>query len=300
MITGKSRIAGAFSRLRETGEKGLITYITAGYPEPGHTLEILKALADAGSDLVEIGLPFSDPIADGPVIQRASNLALARGTRLADVFDIAHAFRKYADIPVLLMTYYNPVFRSGTVAFVNRARDCGIDGLIVPDLPVEEDSPLRYETAEAGLSLVPLAAPTSTDRRLKKIASRADGFIYCVSVTGVTGPRAEINTDLKSFTNRLRSYTDSPLVVGFGISGPDSALKAAAHCDAVVVGSAIVSAVDGGGGLTGITSRVGRLAREIKDTLRQRKGAGATVPEERTGPPQGRREAGERRGTATI
>lgn len=168
MITGKSRISGAFSRLRDKGEKGLITYMTAGYPDPGHTLEILKALADAGSDLIEIGVPFSDPIADGPVIQRASQQALEKGTRLQDIFHTAGMLRKHTD----LMTYYNPVLRAGIGDFVGKARDSGVDGLIVPDLPVEEDGPLRSETEKAGLSLVPLAAPTSTGQRLDKIAAR--------------------------------------------------------------------------------------------------------------------------------
>ncbi len=267
MITGKRRIEGTFSRLRETGRKGLITYITAGYPYPGHTLEILKALADAGSDLIEIGIPFSDPVADGPVIQKASHLALERGIKLSGIFDLARRFREYSGIPVLLMTYYNPVFRTGAGNFVKMALDNGVDGLIVPDLPLEEDGPLREETSRAGLSLIPLAAPTSTDKRLEKIASRADGFIYCVSVTGVTGPGKEIG-DLKWFTDKVKRYTGSPLAVGFGISGAETASRVAAHCDAVVVGSAIVSAVEGGGGLPEALIRVGALVREIKEALK--------------------------------
>lgn len=267
MITGKSRIEGTFSRLREKGQKGLITYITAGYPDTGHTMEILKALADSGSDLIEIGVPFSDPVADGPVIQKASHQALERGIKLAGIFELARQFREYSGIPVLLMTYYNPVFRTGPGEFVKKARDSGVDGLIVPDLPLEEDGPLRAETARAGLSLIPLAAPTSTDQRLEKIASRADGFIYCVSVTGVTGPGKEIG-DLKWFTGKIKRYTDSPLAVGFGISGPETASRVAAHCDAVVVGSAIVSAVEGVGGLAEAVTRVGTLVRNIKEAMK--------------------------------
>lgn len=267
MIGGTDRIAAAFSRLRSGGQKGLITYITAGYPDPGHTLEILKALADSGSDLIEIGVPFSDPIADGPVIQRASHRALEMGISMKDIFHTAGQFRNYTAIPILLMTYYNPVFRAGITEFVNSARDSGIDGLIVPDLPVEEDGPLRFETARAGLSLIPLAAPTSTEKRIEKIAEKAGGFIYCVAVTGVTGSRKTLGTDLKSFTDLVKKHTDSPLAVGFGISGPQLASEVAVHCDAVVVGSALVAAVEGGGSPSSAAGRAGSLAREIKNAI---------------------------------
>jgi tryptophan synthase alpha chain len=267
-MTGKERIAGAFSRLREQGEKGLIAFTTAGYPDVGSSFEILKALADSGSDLIEIGVPFSDPIADGPVIQKASQAALAGGVRQADIFDIALKLRMQTDIPVLLMTYYNPVLRSGVGNFARRARDSGIDGLIVPDLPVEEDDQLRGEASAAGLSLIPFAAPTSTDRRLARVAARADGFIYCVSVAGVTGARTEIKTDIKFFTDRIRKHTGCPLAVGFGVSGPELAVKIAAHCDAIVVGSAIIRSIEGDGGLSGIIGRVSKLAGDIKEALK--------------------------------
>ncbi|MHB8919064.1 MAG: tryptophan synthase subunit alpha [Desulfocucumaceae bacterium] len=267
MTYGTERIAATFSRLRSQGQKGLITYITAGYPDPSRTLDILKELADSGSDLIEIGVPFSDPIADGPVIQRASHRALEMGISMENIFNTAGLFRNYTSIPILLMTYYNPVFRMGVREFVSRARDSGIDGLIVPDLPVEEDGPLRFETAHAGLSLIPLAAPTSTETRIKKIAEKADGFIYCVAVTGVTGTRKALNTDLKYFTGLVKKHTDIPLAVGFGISGPQMASEVAVHCDAVVVGSALVAAVDDGGCPLSASGRAGRLAREIKNAI---------------------------------
>lgn len=267
MTSGKARIARTFDRLRGNSEKGLITYVTAGHPNAGHTLEILKTLADSGSDLIEIGVPFSDPIADGPVIQRASHRALANGIRLDDIFNIAGKLRDYTDIPVLLMTYYNPVLRSGLEYFAGRAADSGIDGLIVPDLPVEEDGDLRFAASAAGISVVPLAAPTSTEERIKKITGKADGFIYCVSVTGVTGSRKAISTDLKGFTDMIRKHTGCPLALGFGISGPEMASGVSPFCDALVVGSAIVSAVEEGGGLPEILSRVGRLAGDIKKAV---------------------------------
>ncbi|MFZ5646865.1 MAG: tryptophan synthase subunit alpha [Bacillota bacterium] len=267
-MTGIKRIADTFAGLRERGEKGLISYITAGYPSKGQTLDLLKALAEAGSDLIEIGVPFSDPIADGPVIQHSSQQALAGGINLDDIFDIAGRFRSHTGVPVLLMTYYNPVFRRGVDNFVGSAVESGIDGFIVPDLPPEEDDDLRGRCLEQGLCLVPLAAPTSTDRRLEKIASRGEGFIYCVSVTGVTGSRNEINTDLKSFSQRIKDRTGSPLALGFGISGPEMARKASANFDAVVVGSAIVKAMEGGSSPDEINERVFRFAKRIKKSLR--------------------------------
>ena len=268
-MTGTERIANAFTNLRQRGEKGLITYTTAGYPDAVQTLDVLKALADSGSDLIEIGFPFSDPVADGPVIQQSSQQALAGGIRLSDIFNIAGKLRNHTDVPVLAMTYYNPVMRAGIGNFVRMSRESGVDGLIVPDLPVEEDQPLRNACLEYGLSLVPLAAPTSTDERLKRITSGSDSFIYCVSVTGVTGSTNEIKTDLKAFAQRVRSHTDLPLAVGFGVSGPEMARRVAKDFDAVVVGSAIVRAVPGEGGVTGVIQRVSRLTGDIKDALRK-------------------------------
>lgn len=266
MITGIDRINNSFKTLGEKGEKGLITYVTAGFPSAEHTLEITRELT-RHSDLIEIGIPFSDPVADGPVIQNSSYRALAGGIKLSGIFNLAEKIRGGTDLPLLFMTYYNPVMRYGIENFVRNSRDSGVDGLIVPDLPVEEDHILRECAVSCGLSLVPLAAPTSTDDRISKISARSDSFIYCVSVTGVTGSGKEIG-DLKTFSDRVRKKTSHPLAVGFGISGPAVARRSAAHFDAVVVGSAIVKAVDAGGGLPVIVERVGRLAGEIKDALR--------------------------------
>lgn len=267
-MTGTIRISDTFVRLREKHEKGLITYVTAGYPNLGDTFEIAKTLSESGSDLIEIGIPFSDPIADGPVIQRASQEALAKGIKQADIFRLAGKLRRYTDIPILLMTYYNPVMRAGIINFVRAAQDAGVDGLIVPDLPVGEDEGLRTESKAAGLSLIPLAAPTSTDQRLAKIGARADGFIYCVSVAGVTGSKKATETDLKSFTDRVKRYTSCPLAVGFGVSGPEMAAEVSACCDAVVVGSAIIRAIKNDGDLKGTIHSVGTLTSEIKNALR--------------------------------
>ena len=267
MITGKDRIANRFKALKEKDEKGLITYVTAGFPSADHTLEITRELA-LHSDLIEIGIPFSDPVADGPVIQNSSFRALEGGIKLSDIFNLAEKIRGGTDLPLLFMTYYNPVMRYGIENFVRNSHDSGVDGLIVPDLPLEEDHILRECAVKYGLSLVPLVAPTSTDQRIGKISARTDSFIYCVSVTGVTGSEKEISTDLKTFSGRVRKNTSHPLAVGFGISGPEVARRSAAYFDAVVVGSAIVRAVDGGGGLPGMVKRVGSLAGGIKDALR--------------------------------
>lgn len=267
-MTGINRILGTFARLREKHEKGLITYITAGYPNLGDTFEIAKTLSDLGSDLIEIGIPFSDPIADGPVIQHASQKALERGIKQADIFRLAEKLRRYSDIPILLMTYYNPVLRAGITNFVRTAQASGVDGFIVPDLPVGEDEDLHAESKSAGLSLIPLAAPTSTDQRLIKIGARVEGFIYCVSVAGVTGSKKATDTDLKSFTERVKRYTSCPLAVGFGISEPKMAAEVSSCCDAVVVGSAIIRAIKDDGDIKSTIHRVGTLTSEIKNALR--------------------------------
>ncbi|HBV96929.1 MAG TPA: tryptophan synthase subunit alpha [Desulfotomaculum sp.] len=266
MITGKERIANSFKALSEKGEKGLITYLTAGFPSPDHTLEVARELA-LHSDMIEIGIPFSDPVADGPVIQNSSYHALERGIRLSNIFNLAGKIREGTDIPLIFMTYYNPVMRYGIENFVKSSHESGVDGLIVPDLPVEEDHPLRECAQKYGLSLIPLVAPTSTDERISKISGRTDSFIYCVSVTGVTGAGKEIG-DLKTFSCRVRKNTSHPLAVGFGITGPGVARRLAPYFDAVVVGSAIVKEMDSGEGLPVIVDRVGRLAGEIKATLR--------------------------------
>ncbi|MFZ5644152.1 MAG: tryptophan synthase subunit alpha [Bacillota bacterium] len=263
---GKKRIAGKFASLREKGEKGLISYVTAGYPNVEDCVEIVRALADH-SDLIEIGIPFSDPVADGPIIQNSSYQALVGGIKQADIFKMAAKIRSFTDLPILFMTYYNPVIRSGIENFVKNTASIGIDGLIVPDLPVEEDDRLRGCMDKYSLSLVPLAAPTSTGRRLEEISRKGDSFIYCVSVTGVTGSSNVISSDLNLFSERVRKHTSLPLAVGFGISGPEIARRAAAGFDAVVVGSAIVKAIDGSGGLSGAIGRVSSLAGSIKEVL---------------------------------
>jgi len=266
---GPGRISARLAELRNRGDKGLIAYLTAGDPDLVSTVTLALQLAEAGADLIELGVPFSDPLADGPVIQEASRRALESGATVRGVLEAARGIRRNSNIPLILMTYYNPVYQFGLETFAQAAVSAGVDGLIVPDLPLEECAPLLEAGDGAGLDLIPLVAPTTTDKRLAGIAAAARGFIYCVSVTGVTGFREEIQTDMAKFTNRVREATSLPLAVGFGISGPAGAARMAAHCDAVVVGSAFVKIVAAKGVQAG--SEIAALAREIRAAL---KGAG--------------------------
>ncbi|HHW42967.1 MAG TPA: tryptophan synthase subunit alpha [Desulfotomaculum sp.] len=239
----ENRITLCLAGLARRGKKGLITYITAGDPDLAATARLVETMVSAGADMVEIGIPFSDPVADGPVIQQASARALAKGVRVREIIRMCAAVRQRVTAPLILMTYYNPVFQYGLADFARDAASAGVDGLIVPDLPIEESGELLGHTDQYGLALIPLAAPTSTAARLAAMAPLARGFVYCVSVTGVTGARQEIHTDLAKFMHRVRQHISLPAAIGFGISGPESAARVAPHCDALVVGSAIVNLV---------------------------------------------------------
>jgi tryptophan synthase alpha chain len=266
-----SRISEAFNALKERGEKGLITYLMGGDPGLEQTGRLILAMAQAGADLVEVGIPFSDPLADGPVIQAAANRALAAGTTVDGILETVGEVCKQTDVPLVLMTYYNPVLQYGLDAFCRRAAEKGVAGLIVPDLPHEESGPLKQHTDFYGLDLIPLVAPTSTPGRVAAICAQARGFIYCVSVTGVTGMRETIETDLQALTDLVRRHTDLPVAIGFGVSGPGSAARVAPFCDAVVVGSAIVRLI-----AEGAYGEVERLTASLKAALRPRAGiAGA-------------------------
>lgn len=259
----RNRIDACFDSLRGGGEKGLIAYITAGYPGLSETVELALEMANAGADLIELGIPFSDPLADGPVIQKASQLALQNGATVRGILKAVAEIRKSSGVPLILMTYYNPVYRFGLGEFAAEAAGAGVDGLIVPDLPLEESFPLLEALDRTGICLVPLVAPTTTDRRLAMIAAHARGFVYCVSVTGVTGHQQEITTDMENFTGRVRRATGLPVAIGFGISDPAGAARMAGFCDAVVVGSAIVRLITSGRG----SAAVAALVRELKSAI---------------------------------
>jgi tryptophan synthase alpha chain len=221
-----------------------IAYITAGDPAPEKTPELVAALERGGADLIELGVPFSDPIADGPVIQRAADRALKAGTSLRKVLEIARTIRENSQIPLLLFTYLNPAFQYGFEKLASDAKAAGIDGCLLTDVSVEEAEPYVRPLRAAGLDTVFLAAPTSTERRLKLVAEYSSGFIYLVSRTGVTGERATLSESIEPLIRRMRAITPAPLAVGFGVSTPEQAAAIAHIADGVVVGSAIVRLIE--------------------------------------------------------
>jgi len=264
-----SRMDTTFARLRERGERALMPYFTAGDPSLAETRRLVAAAERAGADVVELGVPFSDPIADGPVVQRAGSRALAAGASLPRVLELVAGLR--ADgvkLPIALMTYYNPVLAFGLKSFARTAADAGADGVIVPDLPHEEAEPLRAEAEPAGLDLIHLVAPTSTPARVKAIARLSRGFIYVVSLTGVTGERRELPPDLGAQIRTLRLVTTKPVCVGFGVSTPEQVEAVGKLADGVAVGSAIVRAIEEHAGTSALVAKVGDFIASLKQPLR--------------------------------
>jgi tryptophan synthase alpha chain len=239
-----NRISNLFDRCRAEKRAALIAYITAGDPRPDMTTELVMALERGGADLIELGVPFSDPIADGPVIQRGVERALQAGTTLPGVLAIAAEIRQRTEIPLLLFTYLNPAIRYGFARLASDARAAGIDGILFTDLSVEEAGSWTTTMQEAGLDTVFLAAPTSTPRRLALVAQYSRGFVYLVSRTGVTGERSSLSSAVEPLIAAMRQQTDLPLAVGFGINTPEQAAHVAGLADGVVVGSAIVRTIE--------------------------------------------------------
>lgn len=252
-----------FERLKGEGRAALIAYLTAGDPTPEHTPGLVAALERGGVDLIELGVPFSDPIADGPVIQRGADRALKAGTTVKKVLEIARQIREQSSIPLLLFTYLNPVLRYGLDKLARDAKAVGIDGCLLTDLSVEEAGPYVAEMRSAGLDTVFLAAPTSTYTRLKLVAEYSTGFVYLVSRTGVTGERATLSDSLSGLIDEVRSVTRLPLAAGFGISTPEQAAQVAQMADGVVVGSALVRLVEDGADLT----RIEEFARSLANGM---------------------------------
>ena len=219
-------------------------YVCAGDPTPELTVKLLLTLEAAGADLIELGVPFSDPIADGPTVQRASERALTHNISLQQILEMVTTLRTQTDIPIALMSYYNPIFRMGEEAFCEAAQAAGVDGLIVPDLPPEQAKPLLEIAPRYDLATIFLVAPTSPPERMKLIASVSTGFIYCVSVTGVTGARAMLSDEIAPMITELRKHTDKPISVGFGVSTPEQATQVAQIADGAIVGSAIINVVE--------------------------------------------------------
>jgi tryptophan synthase alpha chain len=239
-----SRIADKFAALRSRGEVGFIPFLTFGDPEAELTVPLLEALDRAGADLIEIGVPFSDPMADGPVLQRAAERALAGGASLRGCFDAVVEFRRGSEVPIILFGYYNPIFRYGLERFAADARAAGVDGVLCVDLPPEESVDLDRVARAQGLDVIYLLAPTSTLGRMRKVLSRARGFVYFVSVAGVTGARATLPQNLETLVRSVKRLTSMPIGVGFGISTPEQAARVATFADAVIVGSAIARVVE--------------------------------------------------------
>lgn len=233
----KSRISEAFA-----GRKAFVAFLTGGDPDVETTEKLIPVMAEAGADVIEIGIPFSDPVAEGPVIQAADERALSAGCTTDKLFDMVARVRDKTSVPLLFMTYLNPIFTYGTERFFQRCSETGIDGVIVPDMPFEEKSEIASSCSKFGVELVSLIAPTSRDR-IRKIAAEAEGFIYCVSSLGVTGVRSEIKSDVTSMIEQVRAVTDVPCAVGFGVSRPEHAEQLGAVADGVIVGSAIVKII---------------------------------------------------------
>ncbi len=236
----QSKISYIFKKLRHANKKAFIPYIMAGDPSLEATKRFVNELEEAGADLIELGVPFTDPLADGPTIQRASEQALNQGVTLRKVLALVENIRQQSLIPLILMTYYNPVFKFGIEDFVREAVRVGVDGIIIPDLIPDEANDLRNYTGKYGLDTIFLLAPTSTEDRIKKAAKASTGFIYYVSITGITGTEITIDNTMRETLSRIKTFTRKPIAVGFGISRPEDASAVASLADGVIVGSAIV------------------------------------------------------------
>jgi tryptophan synthase alpha chain len=259
-----ARIADAFARLRGSKEPGLVAYVTAGDPDLARTAEILVSLAKNGADVLEVGIPFSDPLADGPVIQRASERALASGATLRGALKMIRDSRSAIAAPIVLFTYANPVLRMGEGEFVKEAAAAGVDGVLVLDLPVEEAGPFRKRLVGARLDPIFLLSPTTSDARIRASSELGSGFLYVISRLGVTGARDQVAADAESLVARIRAQSDLPLALGFGISTPGQVAEVARWADAAVVGSALVNVIAEHGTSPDVAGRAGAYVRWLK------------------------------------
>ena len=264
-----TRISKRFAELRDAGELGIVAYITAGDPTLDATPEYVLALAEAGADIVELGVPFSDPLADGPTIQRASERALKSGTTLHGVLDLVRRIRQANQVPLVLFTYFNPVLQFGLGKFAAAAAEAGADGVLVTDLAPEESEDYRRILQAHQLDTIFLAAPTSTDERLQKIAACSSGFLYLISRTGVTGAKDALPDDLPALLRRARRFTQLPIAVGFGISLPGHVSVLGGLADAAVVGSALVSEIEKASSVDAASAALRDRVRSLKDAARR-------------------------------
>lgn len=259
-----NRIDKCFEDLKAAGKKALITFITAGDPDMETTEKLALEMYEKGADIIELGVPFSDPIAEGVTIQRSSLRSLNGGTNLSKIFDAVKNIRKKTDKPLVLMMYINTIFVYGTEKFFSECREYGVDGVIVPDMPYEERDEVLECADKYGIHSINLVSPTSHDR-IKEIAANSKGFLYCVSSTGVTGTRSEFTTDFDSFFGTIKKYVKCPYAVGFGISSPEQAKKMSSYCDGAIVGSAIVKLVEAKGRES--ISDVGEFVHSLKTAM---------------------------------
>lgn len=259
-----SRIASTFRRVKGNGAPGLVTYVTAGDPDLERSGDVLLALDRAGADVLEVGVPFSDPLADGPVIQRATERALAAGTTLARVLDLVGELRAEIAAPLVIFSYANPILRMGVQAFANRAHQAGIDGVLMLDLPIEEADEFRGVMASRGIDTIFLLSPTTTDERIGKAASLGSGFLYAISRLGVTGARDSIADGAEQMVKRIRAASTLPVALGFGISRPEHVREVGRWADAAVVGSALVNVIAEAGRAPDLANRVEEYVRWLK------------------------------------
>ena len=263
-----SKLDRTFAQLRQQGEKALITYIMAGDPSLQETEQLVVELEQAGADIIELGVPFSDPIADGPVIQQAAERSLHSGTSLQKIIFMVTRLRVRTQIPLVLMAYYNSIHAFGPERFCQEAAEAGVDGLIIPDMPPDEAGPLKGPAAAAGLPLIFLLAPTSTTERLTFVAQQSQGFVYYVSLTGITGAKLVNLADVGKNVEKIRKVTSVPVAVGFGVATPDDAAKVAAIADGVIVGSAIVKQIAAHRQKPEMVKHVAEFVRSLKTAMR--------------------------------
>jgi tryptophan synthase alpha chain len=263
-----NRIDQKFIELRKAKKKAFIAFITAGDPDLDTTVELVFALEKAGADIVELGVPFSDPLADGPTIQAASYRSLQKGTTLKKILAVVKRIRQRSQVPLALMTYYNPVFHFGEKAFAEQAKAAGVDGVIIPDLPLEEAGDLRRFAMKDGLATIFFVAPTTTPDRLKPVVKAATGFIYYVSVAGVTGGRKAVASEIAKKIRLVKKITDKPVCIGFGVSTPDEARAMSRVADGVIVGSAIVKEIHKNAGSKGLAAHIETFVAAMVKAIR--------------------------------
>jgi tryptophan synthase alpha chain len=261
-----NRIDLKFNELKEKKEKALITFITAGDPDRDTTVDLVVAMGKAGADIVELGIPYSDPVADGIVIQESSLRALKAGIKIGGIMDIVKDIRKQSAIPLLYLVYYNCIFKYGIERFMKECNESGIDGLIIPDLPLEERGEIVELANENNVSIIPMVAPTS-EERVKNVLQHGRGFVYCVSTNGVTGTREQVATDLSGYMNLVKQYSEIPRAIGFGVSSPAMAKEFSKYGEGVIVGSAIIKLIAGAKDKIEAVSKVESFVKELKAAI---------------------------------